>query len=210
MNNQVSAFGKTSPYFVGTIGRTVSPQEFPASNYLIDTSRYDYEGNWAFCVFDNEEVPAARFGFGRGQFDFSDYGIAMPCDPSFVMLQVELMTREGAALWLASTRFKADDVRIDRSKMDVELKSANQTVFRVQGWPQMDWQFESDDREIAVDMRLEVQNVTILADCIMPRNWFAMWMAVCRAEGAVRFQGKTTRVAGTVFYDHPRVVVQSN
>lgn len=210
MNNQNSAFGKTSPCFTGTIGQTILPQDFPASNYLIDTSRYDYEANWAFCVFDSDEVPAARFGFGRGRFDFSDYGLDTPCDPSFLMLQIELMTREGAALWLASSRFKADNIRHDCTQMDIEFKSADQTVFRIKGWPQMNWQFESDDREIAVDMRLDVQNVTILPDCVMPRNWFAMWLAICHAEGTVHFQDKTTRLTGTAFYDHPRLLVQPN
>src|SRR5207245_163477 len=109
-----------------------------------------------------------------------------------------------------SGKYKAQQVEIAKGKMDMRLANENHEIFRVSGWPQMTWHFESDDREAEVDMRLEAQNVTILPDCILERNLFAMWLAICRADGTVRFRNKRTRVTGTAFYDHPRINMIKN
>jgi len=204
------AFGDASPNFIGTIGQTLSPGDFAAANYLIDENRYDYEGNWAFCRFTSEEVPAARFGFGRGKLDLTDYGLKVPASKSFLWLHIELMTAEGALLWLCTEKFKAEEVMMKPDIMDMRLPCAGREIFCIRGWPQMKWRFESDDSEVEVDMQLEIMNVTILPDCIMPRNFFSMWLAVCSAQGELAFKNRKVKVSGTAFYDHPRINVQNS
>src|ERR1041384_94298 len=99
-----------SPYFIGNVGQTLAPQQFPPANYLIDETRYSYEGNWAFCHFDGDEVYGARFGFGRGAFDARDYGLPARLDKSNLWVHLELMTQEGAVLWIGSGKYKAQQV----------------------------------------------------------------------------------------------------
>jgi hypothetical protein len=142
--------------------------------------------------------------------DLSDYGLDVPVSKSFLWLHIELMTEEGAALWLCTEKFKAEEVLMKSDAMDVRLARAAHEIFSLQGWPKMNWHFESDDREVEVDMQLEIMNVTILPDCIMPRNFFSMWLAICRAEGELAFQNKRIKVSGTAFYDHPRINVRKS
>jgi hypothetical protein len=196
----------TRPYFAGTIGETIAPGDFPAANYLIDDTRYSYEGHWAFCRFDGDEVYGARLGFGRGAFDARDYGAPAPLDRSNLWVHLELMTRDGALLWIGTGRYVAEQVQLDRRWVDCRLEK----IFRITGWPTMDWHFCSDDGEAEVAMRLELQKVTILPDCVMPSNRFAMWLAIACASGEVRFRDKRVKVAGTAFYDHPRINVVKN
>ncbi len=200
----------TSKYFIGETGQCVPARDFPASNYLINDSLYDYEGNWAFCVFDGDEVFAARFGFGRGMIDLSDYGSTARIDRDFLMLHVELMTSEGAVLWIGTGNFKARDVILRPGEFDHQLVADGTEIFSVRGWPQSGWRFQSDDGQVEVDVSLDILSAAILPDCVMPNNLFAMWVAVCRVDGTVRFRENVKHVSGTAFYDHPRIVVRQN
>jgi hypothetical protein len=204
-----NSLGGVSPHFAGTIGRTVSPGRFPSANYRIDRSRWDYEGNWAFCLFDNPACPAARFGFGLGNFDARDYGGAKPKE-AFLWPQIEIMTRDGAVLWIPGTTYDPDSMRIAKRGFGTRVQAGQRDILRLTGWPNMHWQLASADGTAAVDMRLEVQNVTILPDCIMPRNRFAMWVCICRARGELRHGRKRFRVSGTAFFDHPRIAMVKN
>lgn len=199
-----------SPYFDGLIGATVPSNRFPAENYLIDKSRYDYEGNWAFCVFDGEEIPAARFGFGGGAFDVRDYGPGDPPSKDFLLLQLEMMTRDGAVLWLANGKYKASQIRTAPKEMEVWLDDDGKRIFYISGWPNMRWRFASDDGEAELDMHITPKMVTILPDQLLPRNRFAMWLSVGQAEGTFRFRQKSVSIKGTAFYDHPRTCLQSH
>ena len=202
--------GHSSQLFRGVIGQTIAPAQFPAGNYLIDDTRYDYEANWAFCRFDDDQVFAARFGFGRGRFDTRDYGIVNEPSRSFLFVHVDVMTRNGAFLWTGSDRFTAQQVVMTAREVDRRLVVNQSEIFRVQGWPEMGWRFRSDDGEIEVDMRFDPANVTILPDLTMQHFLFAMWLAAGRVEGVVRFGESRRHVSGTMFFDHPRINVQSN
>jgi hypothetical protein len=57
--------GDRSLAFSGVVGRTYDAESFPKKDYIIDSTRYDSEGNWAFCRFENDEVYAARMGFEK-------------------------------------------------------------------------------------------------------------------------------------------------
>lgn len=201
---------ETSPYFEGQVGLTTLPEHFPAKNYLIDESRFDYEGNWAFCRFDGNEVYGARMGFGRGMLDVTDFGAARPVDKSFLMLHLELMLRDGAVLWLGTSKYRAEQVHLGKSGVDLQLKDGDREIFHIHGWPEMAWRFESDDRQAEADVRITVRNVTILPDNVLPHNRFAMWLTTGQIDGTVRYGDKRYPVSGTVFYDHPRINVGKN
>ena len=58
-----------SALFEGAVGETVPGSSVSKRDYLIDTASFPSEGNWAFCRFDSDEVPALRLGFQRGGFN---------------------------------------------------------------------------------------------------------------------------------------------
>jgi hypothetical protein len=118
------------------------------------------------------------------------------------------MTQEGAVLWLATGRYRAEQVISDPEKMDIRLSVGDRNVFSILGWPRMRWHFQSDDKEIEVDMVFDVRRVAILPDSVWPHNVFAMWWADGAAEGTVRYRNKSKLVRGSVFYDHPRLTVE--
>lgn len=89
--------------------------------------------------------------------------------------------------------------------MDCRLAGGTRDVFRIRGWPDMEWDFASDDGEAAARLRFRIEQLTILPDSVMPHNRFAMWLAMARVEGEVRYRDVRTAVTGTVFYDHPRI-----
>ena len=202
--------GEQSLNFKGTIGDTVSAADFPQDNYLIDDSRYDAEGDWAFCRFSSDEVYAARLGFTRGAYDFADFGYVPASAESYLLVHLHLMTREGAVLWTATGQFRAEQVTSDRDEMDVQLLAGEKEVFRIQGWPHMRWHFRSDDGRGEADLEFDLSNATILPDNILPGNVFSMWESIGQVRGRIRYRDTTTPVSGTVFYDHSRFRIQDN
>ena len=44
-----SLFGDESLVFDGLVGHTYQSEKFPKQNYIVDSTKYDSEGNWAFC-----------------------------------------------------------------------------------------------------------------------------------------------------------------
>ena len=112
MEQQANGFGGSSAHFDGLIGHTVAAAQFPARNYLTDLVNYNYEDNWGFARFDGDDVLAARFGFGMGGFCWEDWGTDTPSADDYLFLQLEMMTSEGAVLWLCGDHFKAGDCHI--------------------------------------------------------------------------------------------------
>ena len=197
-----------SPHFEGTIGEVLPAARFSASNLLMDAARYDYEGNWAFCRFEGEEIVAGRFGFGRGAFDGHDYGGTKPPDRSRMLLHIELMTRDGAVLWLADGRYPASRIVSAKDRMDIRMEDGGREIFHIEGWPRMKWHMCSDDNEVEVHLEMEMRTTTILPDCVMPRNRFAMWLAIGAIECRARIGSHETRVQGIAFLDHPRTMLE--
>ena len=60
---------RKSRLFDGAVGETQPASLVSKHDYLIDPARFPSEGNWAFCRFDGDEVPALRLGFQRGGFN---------------------------------------------------------------------------------------------------------------------------------------------
>jgi hypothetical protein len=194
--------------FSGQVGKIILPRQFPVENYSIDESRYNSEGNWAFCRFFNEQVYAARLGFQRGAFDLRDYGVT-PVD-SYLQLHLELMMDEGAVLWIATGKYRPEQVALKKDPLDLRLAVGGKEIFRIQDWPDMRWHFQSDDGIIEADLEFDLLDVIILPDCLLQRNVFAMWLATGHVAGNVRFRDRNIPVEGVVFYDHPRITVTPN
>jgi len=176
----------------------------------MNAGKYDYEGDWAFCRFDHSDIYAGRIGFGRGGFDARDYGSSTEPSPAMFMLHIEMLTKQGAVLWLATGRYDGRDVVTSPDRLDSRFDADGQRLFHITGWPHMRWAMQSDDGDIAVDMTIDLQQVAILPDAVLPSNTFAMWLSVGRIEGDCRIEGETTHLTGTAFYDHRRIRRQRN
>ena len=200
--------GEPSRVFSGHVGDTCPASELKPHDYLLAAGRFDSEGSWAFCRFDSLKVPAVRFGFEQGGFNLGSEDRAV--DPDFLQLHLEVVTNEGALLWLPSGRYPASQVSSDPHHMDLRLAQRGREIFRIQGWPEMQWHFRSEEGEVEVDLRFTLDTATVLPDCILPQCLFAMWAATGRAEGNVRTGNQTEAVKGLVFYDHPRVLSGPN
>ena len=196
--------GQPSLTFSGIIGRTYPAPEFPMADLLIDPRRFDSEGNWAFCRFAGAEVPAVRMGFQRGGFNIGTAD-RMP-DHDLLQLHLEVMGRDGARLWLPSGHYPASAAVTDPAQMDVRLEHGGQEIFRLRGWPEMEWHFRSEEGELEAELQVKIDTVTILPDCLLPRCVFSMWETMGSAKGLIRIGASKFRVKGKVFYDHPRIV----
>jgi hypothetical protein len=194
----------TSRVFEGTVGETRPAMLVSKHDYLIEPNRFPSEGNWAFCRFDGDEVPALRLGFQRGGFNWSP----LECEPSpsYLQLHLELMTREGAILWLPSGMFPAENVVCDANEMNIRLEHGGQNIFTFSGWPTIECHFGSDDGDLRADLRFELSAVTTLPDCLLPHCLFAMWESMGQVSGAIRYLDKSFEVQGKVFFDHTRVI----
>ena len=200
--------GRASLAFTQLVGSTHPAASLPLGDLLLDALRFPSEGCWAFCTFTSKEVPAVRMGFQRGGFNITAAD-RLP-DPSLLQLHLEIMTREGAILWLPTGRFPAGRVESQTHSLDISLQEADREILRITGWPEMDWSVRSDDGDVEVKLHVEIESVTILPDCVLPRCIFAMWESVGKAWGTVRARGRTEPVEGCMFFDRPRVVHRSN
>lgn len=192
----------------GAIGQTVNARGLQLDNLMIQQNTFNSDGNWAFCRFDHEAIYAARIGFQRGAFDFTDFGH----DPkdSFLQLHIELMTRDGAHIWIATGKYSQEQVNYAAKKMDVSLVDAGHSIFQIRGWPTMKWSFCTDDDLLKIDVNLELAHSTIFPDYTLPNNIFSMCISVGSIRGKVWLNNQSSEVSGSVFYDHSRVVVRKN
>jgi hypothetical protein len=193
-----------SRVFDGAVGRTVAAASVSQRDYLIDPNRFPSEGNWAFCRFEGEDIPALRLGFQRGGFN----GGFAERDPSplYLQLHLEVMTREGAILWLPSGMYRADRVISDPHSMNIRFDHDQRNILSFQGWPTIECRMCSEDGELQADLQFTLQAVTVLPDCRLPYCLFGMWESMGTARGSVRYRDRTVAVNGIVFFDHTRVL----
>lgn len=204
MNPPQATVGSRSQVFDGLVGASVPAALVSKRDYLIDPSRFPSEGNWAFCRFSSEDIPAARLGFQRGGFN----GGTVERTPSLSYLQthLEFMTREGAVLWVPSGIYPAERVRTDSQTMDITLDDAGRQLFSFRGWPKIECHFRSADDYAEAHLHFDLQVVTVLPDCILPHCLFAMWESMGEVSGSIRYADRTVAVSGKVFFDHTRVM----
>jgi len=189
--------------FSGIVGRTYPAAAFPKADLLIDPRRFDSEGNWAFCRFSSEEVPAVRMGFQRGGFNIGT--AAGEPDRNLLQLHLEVMGGDGGRLWLPTGRYPASAVLSDPERMDVRLEQDGREIFSIRGWPHMEWHFLSEGGELEADLEVGIDSVTILPDCLLPACVFSMWETMGWAQGTIRIGARKVGVDGRIFYDHPRI-----
>jgi hypothetical protein len=207
MNKAVSLPGERSVNFSGTVGRTIPASELSADDYLMDSSRFSSEGHWGFCRFPEGRIRAARLGFQKGSFNITEK--QMDDDPSLLQLHLELITSEGAVLWLPTGVYSGADVvqeaPADSTGFSITFDPSGNEIFSIRGWPDMRWHFRSEDRDLEMDLRFSMGTVTVLPDCILPYSVFSMWESMSNLDGSIRYKTDTRPVSGKMFYDHTRV-----
>jgi hypothetical protein len=198
--------GQPSMAFNSVVGIPVPAPEFLGTDYLIDPGRFASEGNWAFCRFTSRQVPGARIGFQRGGFNGGN--VERAPSRSYLQLHLELLTEEGAVLWIPSGEYDASKVISDPERMDMRLDHDGKQIFRLSGWPSMVCRFCSADGYAEADLQFDLAAVTVLPDCHLPHCLFAMWESMGEVTGSVRYGTRTVPVEGKVFFDHTRIIPQ--
>ena len=196
--------GEPSRAFSALVGHTLPAADLRPADLLIDPTRFPSEGDWAFCRFDDERIPALRMGFQRGGFNV--WPEDRPVDPELLQLHLEVLTADGAHLWLPTGTRSAALLLTDPTVKDIRLAQDGLDLLRISGWPSMSWYARSDDDALEVALTVDVGSVTVLPDCLLPHAVFAMWETVGDARGWVRIGAETTPVRGRMFYDHTRVL----
>ena len=190
--------------FEARVGETYPADAWAIADVIVDRGRFASDGDWAFCRFDSEEIPAVRMGFQAGSFEIG--AVDRPPDPDRLQLHLEVMTAEGAYLWIPTSRFGAASLQSATDRKDVRLELDGRELLAISGWPTMEWHVRSDDDELEVRLEVDARTVTVLPDCLLPHVVFGMWETSARARGEVRVGGAVHPVDGHVFYDHPRVL----
>jgi hypothetical protein len=196
--------GVPSRVFRARVGETYPATDWPIEDLIVDRERFTSDGDWAFCRFDSDEIPAVRMGFQAGSFEIG--AVDRTPDPGRLQVHLEVMSAEGAYLWVPTSRFDAGSLTTATDAKDVRLLLDGRELLRISGWPTMDWHVRSDDGELEVRLEVQARTVTVLPDCLLPHVVFGMWETSARARGEVRVGRKRHPVEGHVFYDHPRVL----
>ena len=196
--------GEPSRVFEARVGETYPADAWAIADVIVDRGRFASDGDWAFCRFDSEEIPAVRMGFQAGSFEIG--AVDRPPDPDRLQLHLEVMTAEGAYLWTPTSRFGAASLQSATDRKDVRLELDGRELLAISGWPTMEWHVRSDDDELEVRLEIDARTVTVLPDCLLPHVVFGMWETSARARGEVRVGRAVHPVDGHVFYDHPRVL----
>jgi hypothetical protein len=193
----------------GPVAQLIPASEFSSDNIIMDRDRYSYEGNWLFCTFDQQDFPAARLGFGLGKFHWRDYGFetgSAALDP--VAFRVEVITSVGVHACLFSDNELGASVTSDASSLDVRFHKDGEEMFRLRGWPKMNWNFRSPDGSMGADLQVIPHRMAVWPDCILPNNTFSMCIGTCDVTGTVALESREIKVRGGAVYDHPRVLVR--
>jgi hypothetical protein len=194
--------------FDGTIGETVPPSRVSQRDLLIDSAKFSSEGYWAFCRFEGQDVPALRLGFQRGGFNAGT--LECGSNPDHLQLHLELMTQEGAILWLPTGKYPAAHVKFDPGSMSISLEHDGRQIFSLQGWPEMEIHFCSEEGDLQADLLFALNTVTTLPDCRLPNSLFGMWESMGEVTGEIRYKQRPVAVQGKVFFDHTRVIPRNH
>jgi len=195
----------------GRLGEIVTPEDFPSANVTMAPDKYDYEGNWLFCSFDNAVIRAARIGFGQGRFLWEDYGLDSAHGPGIPLAyRIEVISRSGVQACLFSRSYDRTPVESGFDPMHLRFADSHTELFRIEGWPEMIWRFQSPCGSLAMELQVSPQGLVLWPDSLLPHNTFSMCIGACTVRGVVRSAGQEVRVAGGGFYDHPRVLAETN
>lgn len=200
-----------SSVLLGRPGTIAPASEFPISNVVIAADRYSYEGNWLFCTFAQSDIVAARIGFGRGKMDWRDYGIeSAPISANALFSRIEVITSQGIYAYFSSDPDAGEALESSSAGLDLRHSHGQQDLIRISGWPVMRWQFQNPEATLTTDLTVQLKQMTVWPDFVMPNNTFAVSVGSAVVRGSVCVEGETTLVEGTAVFDHPRIVVQPN
>jgi hypothetical protein len=198
-----------SALMAGPVAQLIPASEFSSHNIIMARDRYSYEGNWLFCTFDHPEFVAARLGFGLGKFHWQDYGLETDtASLKPISFRVEVITPVGVHACLFSDNELGTSVTSDASSMDVRFHKDGEELFRLRGWPKMNWHFRSPDGSMGVDLQVIPHQMAVWPDCILPNNTFSMCIGPCDVTGRVFLESREIKVNGGGVYDHPRVLLR--
>ncbi len=201
----------TSSVLTGRPGHICGSDTFDTSNVIMAPDRYSYEGNWLFCMFSEPEVAAARIGFGRGKMDWRDYGLeGVPISESALFCRIEVVAAEGIYAYLFSDPASGRAVESRTDELDVRFRQDGTDLVRLSGWPLSHWHFCNPQDTLEVDLKVQIQDLTVWPDFLMPRNTFGMCVGTSEVAGSIRLENRRIPVSGAAVYDHPRIVVQPN
>jgi len=77
-------------------------------------------------------------------------------------------------------------------------------------WPATRWQVQNPEATLKTDLTVEMNQLTVWPDFVMPNNIFGVSVGSATVSGNVTIDGERIPVAGTAVFDHPRIVVQPN
>jgi hypothetical protein len=198
-----------SALMTGPVAQLIPANQFPADNIIMARDHYSYEGNWLFCTFDQPDFLAARLGLGLGKFHWQDYGLEAATSPlNSIAFRVEVITSVGVHACLFSDDELGMNVASQPSSLNVQFHDEGEELFRLQGWPQMNWNFRSPDGSIGADLQVLPHEMAIWPDCILPNNTFSMCIGTCGVTGRVFLESREIKVSGGAVFDHPRVLVR--
>jgi hypothetical protein len=200
-----------SAVLLGRPGTFSSAEQFPVSNVIIDADRYSYEGNWLFCTFGQSDIVAARIGFGRGKMDWRDYGLeGAPISAKALFSRIEIITSQGIYAYFSSDPEAGEFLTSSPSVFDLRFNQGQQDLIRMSGWPVTRWRFQNPEGTLTAEFTVELSQLTVWPDFLMPSNIFGVSVGSAAVSGSVCLEGETHSVAGTAVFDHPRIVVQPN
>lgn len=201
----------TSAVLAGRPGHIFGSEAFDSSNVIMAPARFNYEGNWLFCMFSQPEVTAARIGFGRGKMDWRDYGLEnAPISGNALFCRIEVVAAGGIHAYVLSDAASGQAVESKTDTLDVRFYDGGVELFHLTGWPSSHWYFRNPQDTVEVDLTVEVKNLVVWPDFLMPRNTFGMCVGTSGIAGHIRLENRRIPVAGAAFYDHPRIVLQTN
>jgi hypothetical protein len=200
-----------SAVLLGRPGTFLPAGEFPLSNVVMAVDRYSYEGNWLFCTFAQSDILAARVGFGRGKMDWRDYGLEdAPRSANALFSRIEIITSQGIYAYFSSDPDAGKSLSSSATGLDLRLNRGQQDLIRMAGWPDTRWQFRNAEATLTTDLMVQMNQLTVWPDFLMPNNIFGVSVGSATVSGNICIDGERIAVAGTAVFDHPRIVVQPN
>jgi hypothetical protein len=200
-----------SAVLIGTPGAITPAGQFPLSNVVVAPDYYSYEGNWLFCAFAQSDILAARIGFGRGKMDWRDYGLeAAPISANAFFSRIEIITSQGIYAYLSADSDSGQSLQSNPTVLDLRFSHGQRDLIRLFGWPITRWQFQNPEGTLRADLTVQLNQLTVWPDFVMPNNIFGVSVGSAAVSGSVCIEGKSAAVDGSAVFDHPRIVVQRN
>ena len=143
--------------------------------------------------------------------DWRDYGLdEAPISDNSLFIRIEIITSQGIYAYLSSDPNSGQALHSSPTGLDIRFSQGQRDLIRMSGWPVTRWQFQNAEGTLAADLVVQLNQLTVWPDFLMPNNTFGVSVGSAAVSGRIAIEGQTTAVAGTAVFDHPRIVVQPN